>query len=304
MILAVQVGHAAAAQGDQRIGHAQAAQGPQGLQHLLVGFNGQAGDQGSLCLVGGDIGDQGQQLGGQGSGGGAVEHHRHALGMGVGGHQQVDLHGDLQLQHHQVVLRHALLQEGHICRGDGHVGPRHHNDAVGGLAVAHLQLHVADGGMVLPGHNHVGHIHPGLTGAGQQLLAEGVVAHLANHGHIRAKPGGLYRLIGALAAGRGLIAAAQHRFTLLRETCRADDQIHHKAAYHQNTGPVVHAAHLLKSLPGSPCQAGRGRARWAGSGTRRPRRRYRPAGADSGRPRASPAPGWSPSDPSRSKWGR
>lgn len=80
----------------------------------------------------------------------------------------------------------------------------------------------------------MGHVHTGSGSGIRHDLTERIVPHLAHHGHVGAQAGTLDRLIGALSPRRGLELQADDGLAGIGGALGGGDQIHHKAAHHQN----------------------------------------------------------------------
>ena len=80
----------------------------------------------------------------------------------------------------------------------------------------------------------MGHVHAGGGGGVGHDLAEGIVTHLAHHGDVGPQPGALHGLVGPFAAGGGLEFHADDGLAGVGHPAGAGDQVHHKAADHQN----------------------------------------------------------------------
>ena len=70
-------------------------------------------------------------------------------------------------------------------------------------------------------------------------LAEAVIADVADHAHPRAGPGRGRRLVGAFAAGRHLVARAQHRLARPRQGIDPEEQIDIDGTEHQEQCPAL-----------------------------------------------------------------
>ena len=225
--------------GDDQVLHAPVMEGAGHDGHVVhvdaVGHvDGVVGQDGGLVLVGGDIGGAGEQLVGQGGGGSGVDHDDDPGVVGPLGHRLDDGHGQLELHHHQVIPADLVLQPGQVVHRQGKVGPGADGDAVLGPVVGDLQGDVAHAGGLVGVHGHMGHVHAGGGGGVGHDLAEGIVTHLAYHGDVGPQPGALHGLVGPLAAGGGLEFHADDGLAGVGHPAGAGDQVHHKAADHQN----------------------------------------------------------------------
>ena len=86
----------------------------------------------------------------------------------------------------------------------------------------------------------MGHVHTGSGSGIRHDLTERIVPHLAHHGHVGAQAGTLDRLIGALPPRRGLELQADDGLAGIGGALGGGDQIHHKAAHHQNVWLFQH----------------------------------------------------------------
>ena len=99
----------------------------------------------------------------------------------------------------------------------------------------HLQEDVAHTGGLRRVHGHVGHIHARRPCRVGHDPPEGVVPHPARHGHMGPQAGALYGLIHPLAAGRGGEFLSDDGLSCVGRPLGRGDEIHHKAADHQDT---------------------------------------------------------------------
>jgi len=232
---------AIAAQGDHHLFHTLFTQsGGHGVQIVLIHAVFVCTDgsflrqNGSLMLVGRQPCGAGKQLRRHGSGGSGVQHHRNTSSLGAGSNEAGGLHGDLQLEHHQIVILHTLAQPLQILGAQVVVGAGDNENTVLGAMLRHLQLDIRHAGGMLRADLHPGNIHASCGRGRQQFLAEGIVAHAAHHGDLSAQTGALNGLVGALAAGGSAEFEAGDGLAHIGYSGGRCDQIHHKAAHYKN----------------------------------------------------------------------
>ena len=193
-----------------------------------------------LRFIGRDIGDIRQKLfryGGERSG---IQHHGNMVRSGKSCYMEVDLHGDLQLQHDHIALCDQRFDPLQLVQTDRHVGTRQHKDPVcSGMVGLFLQNddRAARRGPLLT--DDVIDVDAGRLANGQHLLAVCIIADLADKRHIGTEPCRLNRLIRAFAAGGLLKRAPYNALPLLGEFGRDRDLIHDKAADNKDPGTAL-----------------------------------------------------------------
>src|SRR5205807_7136329 len=117
----------------------------------------------------------------------------------------------------------------HVCAGGDH-------DHVPPLAV---DADGRDAGRLTWIYANVGDVDVLPPEAVDQLPPKGILAHPAEHRHLRPEPGGGHRLVGSFAAGEGRKGPPGHRLADPGKTRSLDHEIHVEAADDADLHPAT-----------------------------------------------------------------
>ena len=132
------------------------------------------------------------------------------------------LHRYFELREHHIASGNGFLMRQHVFRRQGEIGARHGNNRI----FTARNGDVGDTSRVSLHRFDTIAAYALTVEVGQHFIAETVVAHRADHAHVRTQARGGHRLIGPLAAHEAVEIRSQQRFAHTRETRCVGYQIH------------------------------------------------------------------------------